>query len=102
MHRVFTDDEIHSSGGFPGGAAIKNPPPDVGDTRRLRFDPWVRKTPWRRKWQPTLVFLPGKSHRQRSSVATVHGIAELNITRAHTHARTHPYYRGESFLHKVN
>ena len=27
--------------------------------------PWVRKIPWRRKWQPTLVFLPGKSHGQR-------------------------------------
>ena len=34
--------------------------------RRHGFDPWVRKIPWRRKWQPTLVFLPGKSHRQRS------------------------------------
>ena len=33
---------------------------------RLRFDPWVRKLPRRRKWQSTLVFLPGKSHRQRS------------------------------------
>ena len=32
--------------------------------RRHRFDPWVRKTPWRRKWQPVLVFLPGKSHGQ--------------------------------------
>ena len=30
------------------------------------FDPWVRKTPWRRKWQPTLVFLLEKSHGQRS------------------------------------
>ena len=36
--------------------------------RRLRFDPWVEKIPWRRKWQPTLVFLPGKSHGQRSLV----------------------------------
>ena len=27
---------------------------------------WVRKTPWRKKWQPTLVFLPGKSHGKRS------------------------------------
>ena len=27
-----------------------------------RFDLWVRKIPWRRKWQPTLVFLPRKSH----------------------------------------
>ena len=33
--------------------------------RRLRFDPWVRKTSWRRKWQTTLVFLPGKSCGQK-------------------------------------
>ena len=31
-----------------------------------RFYPWVRKIPWRRKWQPTSVFLPRKSHGQRS------------------------------------
>ena len=30
--------------------------------RRGRLHPWVRKTPWRRKWQSTPVFLPGKSH----------------------------------------
>ena len=30
------------------------------------FDPWVRKSPWRRKWQPTSVFLPGKFHGWRS------------------------------------
>ena len=34
--------------------------------RRCRFNPWVRKIPWSRKWQPTLGFLPGKSHGQRS------------------------------------
>ena len=34
--------------------------------RRHGFNPLVRKIPWRRKWQGTLVFLPGKSHRQRS------------------------------------
>ena len=32
------------------------------------FDPWVRKIPWRRKWQPTPVVLPGKSHGQKSLV----------------------------------
>ena len=32
--------------------------------RRCGFDPWVRKVPWRRKWQPTAVFFPGKLHRQ--------------------------------------
>ena len=34
--------------------------------KRHRFDPWVRKIPGRRKWQPTPVFLPGKSHEQGS------------------------------------
>ena len=34
--------------------------------KRCRFDPWVEKIPWRRKWQPTPVFLPGESHGQRS------------------------------------
>ena len=32
------------------------------------FSPWVRKIPQRRKWQPSLVFLPGESHGQRSLV----------------------------------
>ena len=34
--------------------------------RRHRFDPWVGKIPWRRKWQPTPVFLPGEFQGQRS------------------------------------
>ena len=34
--------------------------------RRLGFNPWVGKIPWRRKWQPTPVFLPGEFHGQRS------------------------------------
>ena len=33
---------------------------------RPGFDPWVRKIPWRRKWLPTPVFLPGEFHGQRS------------------------------------
>ena len=36
--------------------------------RRPVFNPWVRKIPQRRKWQPIPVFLPGKSHRQRTLV----------------------------------
>ena len=36
--------------------------------RRCGFHPWVRKIHWRRKWQPTWVFLPGKFHGQRSLV----------------------------------
>ena len=34
--------------------------------KRCELNPWVGKIPWRRKWQPTPVFLPGKSHGQRS------------------------------------
>ena len=34
--------------------------------RRPGFDPWVGKIPWKRKWQPTPVFLPGESHEQRN------------------------------------
>ena len=45
---------------------IKNLPANAGDKRDGGFDPWVRKILWRRKWQPTPVFLPGKSHGQRS------------------------------------
>ena len=36
--------------------------------RRPGFSPWVRKIPWRREWQPTLVFLLGQSHGQRRLV----------------------------------
>ena len=34
--------------------------------RRAWFDPWVRKFPWKREWQPTPVFLPGEFQGQRS------------------------------------
>ena len=50
--------------GCLGGAVVKNllaNAEDSGDG----LDPWVGKIPWKRKWQPTPVFLPGKSHGQR-------------------------------------
>ena len=40
---------------------VKNPPANAGDARNVEFNPWVRKIPWRRAWQPTPVFLPGES-----------------------------------------
>ena len=39
-------------------------------SERPRFDPWVEEILWRRKWQPTAVFLPGESHGQRSLVGS--------------------------------
>ena len=50
-------------------------------SRRHRFNPWVRKIPWRRKWLPTPVFLPGKSHGQRSLVGySLWTCKELDMT----------------------
>ena len=43
-------------------------PVSAGDVERRGFDPWVRKIPWRKAWQPTAVLLPGESHGQRSLV----------------------------------
>ena len=47
-------------------ASGKEPACQCKRCKRLRFDPWVWKIPWRRAWQPTPVFLPGEPHRQRS------------------------------------
>ena len=50
----------------PGGSDGKESACQCRRHKRCGFDPWVRKIPWRRKWQPTPVSLPGKSHRQKS------------------------------------
>ena len=45
---------------------VKNLPVSARDAGEDGFDPWVRKIPLCRKWQPTLVFLPGEFYGQRS------------------------------------
>ena len=50
---------LFNSGGSDGKASDYN----AGD---WEFEPWVGKIPRRRQWQPTPVFLPGKSHGQRT------------------------------------
>ena len=62
--------------GFPGEASGKEPAFQCRRPKRLGFDPWVREIPWRRKWQPTPLFLPGESYGQRTLVATVHGVTK--------------------------
>ena len=67
--------------GFPGGASGKEPACQSRRLRRCGFNPWVRKIPWRRKWQPTPVFLPGESLGQRSLVGyNPRGCKESNTT----------------------
>jgi len=57
---------IHYMLGFPGGTMVKNPPANAGDVRDVVLIPALGRSPWRRKGQPTLVLLPGKSQGQRS------------------------------------
>ena len=58
--------------------------------KKSRFDLWVQKISWRRKWQPTPVFLPGESHGRRSMVGyspwgrKKSDTTELHFTSLHT------------------
>ena len=61
---------------FLGGASDKDPTCQCRRPKKHGFNPWVGKIPWRRAWQLTPVFLPGKSHGQGSLVGTVHGVAK--------------------------
>ena len=45
---------------FPDGASGKESACQYRICNRCGFDPWIRKIPWRRKWQPTSVSLPGR------------------------------------------
>ena len=53
---------------FPGGASGKESTCQCRTHKSCGFDPWVGKIPWRKAWQPTLVFLPGESLGQMSLV----------------------------------
>ena len=64
--------------GFPGGTSDKEPAFQCKRLKRCGFDPWVRKIPWRRKWQPTPVFSPGESHGHRSLAGYIHICMEYN------------------------
>ena len=66
---------------FPSGAGGKEPACQCRRCQRPRFDPWVGKVSWRRKWQPTPLFMPGKSHGLRSLVGyRPWGHKELDVT----------------------
>ena len=59
------------SRGFPGGTSGISGKESACQCKRYKrcgFDHWVQKIPWRRKWQPTPGFLPGKFHGQRRLV----------------------------------
>ena len=87
--------------GFLSGTVAKNMPTNAGATGDAgSIVSWVGKIPWRRKWQPTQVFLPRKSHGQRNLMGySPWGCKESDMT---YHTCTHDtlllvpflYYKG--------
>ena len=59
---------VEGEGGFPGGTSNKESTFQCRRCKRQGFDPWVGEITWKKKWQPTPVFLPEKSHGQRNLV----------------------------------
>ena len=87
-----------SLSGSVGGASGKESTCQCRRHKKWRFDPWVGKILWSRKWQPTPVFLPGKFHGQRRILVghSPQSHKKLDTTervhvcvRAHTHTHTH-------------
>ena len=86
--------------GFLGGASGKEPARQCRRHQRCEFDPWVREIPWRRTWQPTPVFLPGKFHKQWSLMRYSPGDCKKSDLTERLNTHTHCLYlRGtvESF-----
>ena len=65
--------------GLPCSSVGKEPAYNEGDPGLIPVSSsW--KIPWRRKWQPTSVCLPGESHGQRGAwQAIVHGVARVRL-----------------------
>ena len=84
---------------IPGGVSGKESACQCRKLERGAFDPWDGKIPWRSKWQPAPVFLPGKSHGQRSLAGySPWDCKELDriqcaCARAHTHTQTFNIYQ---------
>ena len=82
---------LYALGGLPWWLSGKEP---SCQCRRPGFNPWVRKVSCRRKWQPTPVFLPGKSHGQRileGSSPWGRKVGYDWVTNTHTYTHTHTH-----------
>ena len=87
--------------GFLGGTNGKEPACQCRRYKRWGFDPWVRKIPWRRAWQPIPVFLPGESYGQRSLAGgNPWGCKESDTTKQLTHTHTIMFKEGKETISK--
>ena len=64
---------------------VKNLPTMQENQGSKRVNPWFRKIPWRRAWQPTLVFLPGEFRGQKNlAIYSPWGCKDLDMTEGPT------------------
>ena len=97
MEDIYTHTYIYTHTGLPRWQSGKE---STLEGRRHRFHLWVGKSPWRRKWQPTPVLLPRKSHGQRSLASysqwghkELDTIEQLSMhTDTHTHVCVYIYF----------
>ena len=82
--KVSVNVDVVISRGFPGGSVVKNPPANADNAGDAGSIPGLGRSLWRRKWQPTRVFLPRRSHRQR----TLAGYSP-SVTKSHTQMSRH-------------
>ena len=67
---------------IPGGTSSKESICQCRRHKKLELDSWVRNIPWERERQPTPIYLPGKSHGQRSLVGySLWACKELDMTK---------------------
>ena len=79
--------------GSPGSSVVKNLPANAGAMENLGSIP-KSEDPWRRKWQPTPILLPGQSHEQRSLVGySPCGCKESDATEVTQHAKQLVFHR---------
>ena len=80
--------EKNGGGGFPCGSEVKASACNMGDLGQI---PALGRFPWRRKWQPTPVFLPGDSHGPRNLV----GYSPRGRKKSDTTERLHFHFQGQ-------
>ena len=89
---------------FPGGASGKESTCQCRRHKRQMFKLWIGKIPWRRAWQPTLVFLRWESHGQMSLADySPCGCEESDTTEVTQHAYTHTHTHTHNihFIHNT-
>ena len=80
--------------GFPGSSVVKNLLANAGYKGDMGSIPESGRFPWKRKWQPSLILLPGKPHGQRSLAGSGPCSHKESDMTEHTHTRKYRFFMG--------